>query len=105
MGRSACANTPVSARHALGWIFVPPTVLRHGPHGMGAVQLFVDAVPEANFFTLRESTAHDFQRLCAFDYVVNNADRKGGHCLAGTTAAFGPSTTASRSTPSSSCVR
>ena len=68
---------------ALGWIFVPPTVLRRGPHGIGAVQLFVDTDPEANFFTLREQHAHTFQRLCAFDYVVNNADRKGGHCLAG----------------------
>ena len=66
---------------SLGWIFVPPTVLRRGPHGIGAVQLFVDTVPDGNFFTLREQNTHTFQRLCAFDYVINNADRKGGHCL------------------------
>lgn len=66
---------------SLGWIIVPPTVLRRGPHGLGAVQLFVDALPDANFFTLREEHASDFQHMCVFDYVVNNADRKGGHCL------------------------
>jgi hypothetical protein len=68
---------------ALGWVFVPPTVLRKGPHGLGALQLFIDAVPNANFFSLREQYAFVFQRLCAFDYIVNNADRKGGHCLLG----------------------
>lgn len=68
---------------AIGWIFVPPTVLRRGPHGMGALQLYMDVVPEANFFSLREQYPAIFQRLCAFDYVVNNADRKGGHCLMG----------------------
>jgi uncharacterized repeat protein (TIGR03843 family) len=66
---------------SLGWIIVPPTVLRRGPHGLGAVQLFVDTVPGANFFTLRDEHAPVFQRMCAFDYIVNNADRKGGHCL------------------------
>jgi uncharacterized repeat protein (TIGR03843 family) len=30
---------------ALGWPAVPPTVLRDGPHGVGAVQLFVDVDP------------------------------------------------------------
>lgn len=68
---------------ALNWIFVPPTVLRRGPHGIGALQLYIDAVPESNFFTLREQYAHVLQRLCAFDYVINNADRKGGHCMLG----------------------
>lgn len=68
---------------AIGWVFVPPTVLRRGPHGIGAVQLYVDSVPEGNFFSLREHMPHVMQRLCAFDYIVNNADRKGGHCLLG----------------------
>ena len=68
---------------ALNWVFVPPTVLRRGPHGIGALQLYIDTVPQNNFFTLREKYAHIFQRLCAFDYVINNADRKGGHCLLG----------------------
>jgi uncharacterized repeat protein (TIGR03843 family) len=69
--------------HALGWNFVPPTVLREGFVGLGAVQLFIDADPEAHYFTLRDEHISVFQRVAAFDYIVNNADRKGGHCLKG----------------------
>ena len=39
---------------ALGWPLIPPTVLRDGPHGPGALQLYIDADPEANYFTFRE---------------------------------------------------
>ena len=68
---------------ALDWTLVPPTVLRRGRFGIGAVQLYIDAVSEGNFFSLRERCGAIFQRMCAFDYVINNADRKGGHCLLG----------------------
>ena len=68
----------------LGWGFVPPTVLREGPYGVGVVQLYVDVDPEANYFTLRHRYSHDFQRLAAFDALINNTDRKAGHCLLGT---------------------
>ncbi len=66
---------------ALGWGFVPPTVLRDGPHGVGAVQLFIEAQPEAHYFTLGEGYASEARRIAAFDCVINNADRKAGHCL------------------------
>jgi len=69
---------------ALGWSYVPPTVLRDGPHGVGSVQLYIDADPEEHYFTLQDRFVDDFQRLAAFDYVINNADRKSGHCLLGT---------------------
>jgi len=39
---------------ALGWMLVPPTVLRDGPHGPGMVQFYIHADPD---------------------------DRKAGHCL------------------------
>lgn len=65
----------------LGWPPVPLTVLREGPHGEGAVQLFVESDPTEHFFTLREERADDFRRFAAFDVVANNADRKAGHCL------------------------
>jgi hypothetical protein len=68
---------------ALGWGFVPPTVLREGPYGVGVVQLYVDVDPEANYFTLRQHYSHDCQRLAAFDALINNTDRKAGHCLLG----------------------
>jgi len=92
---------------ALGWPRIPPTVTREqGPHGVGAVQLFVDA--DGRHFlseqvrrpagpgssppggevghalawpggggTLRES----WLRIALFDVIANNADRKSGHCL------------------------
>jgi hypothetical protein len=69
---------------ALGWPSIPPTVMRQGPHGEGAVQLFVESDPSEHFFTLRDDRADDFRRLAVFDVVVNNADRKSGHCLLGT---------------------
>lgn len=66
---------------ALDWHIVPPTVLRDGPRGLGSVQLYVDHVPDANYFTLGTDFADQLQRIAAFDYITNNADRKGGHCL------------------------
>jgi len=66
---------------SLGWPAIPPTVLRDGPHGPGATQLFVDADPREHYFTLRHSRLKDFAPVAAFDVVANNADRKSGHCL------------------------
>lgn len=66
---------------ALGWPGVPPTILREGPHGPGAVQLFISADLQEHFFTMREERAEDFRSIAAFDVIANNADRKGGHCL------------------------
>ncbi len=68
---------------ALGWRLVPPTVVRLGPYGKGAVQWFVDADFRQHYFTFRDAAAHrpTLQRIAAFDLVINNADRKSGHCL------------------------
>jgi uncharacterized repeat protein (TIGR03843 family) len=43
----------------------------------------VDADFSQHYFTLLEDESWhpDLQRMAAFDIVVNNADRKGGHCL------------------------
>lgn len=68
---------------ALGWDFVPPTILRDGPYGPGAVQLFIAADPDEHYFTLQDRFTEEFQHIAVFDYVINNADRKGGHCLLG----------------------
>ena len=67
----------------LGWEVVPPTILRDGPFGPGSVQLFIDHDPRRHYFVLVEDEAHDeaLARMAAFDLVVNNADRKGGHVL------------------------
>lgn len=67
----------------LGWDLVPPTVERDGPLGVGSLQLFVPARFDEHYFTLRDDPAHEpwFHRLCIFDVVSNNTDRKSGHCL------------------------
>lgn len=91
-----------------GWGVVPPTVLRIGPLGEGACQLWMDEVdgvePLVGFVParrmpdgwLRVASARDddgrpyllahaddpgLARMALFDAVVNNADRKGGHVL------------------------
>jgi hypothetical protein len=67
---------------ALGWNLVPPTVARDGPFGVGAVQLYVEADPELTAFELVEAGNPVMPLIAAFDVVINNADRKAGHCLA-----------------------
>ncbi|MDQ0402853.1 putative repeat protein (TIGR03843 family) [Streptomyces sp. DSM 40167] len=92
---------------ATGWGLVPPTVLREGPYGEGMVQLWIEAVPEAELLALVDEEdpgpgwkgialaevgegrtallvhADDerLRRLAVLDAVINNADRKGGHLL------------------------
>ncbi len=92
---------------ALGWDLVPLTFLREGPHGRGMVQLWrepddqqaaVTIVPEGAVppgfrhvfdgvdqhdepISLVHEDSAALRRMAAFDVVVNNADRKGGHVL------------------------
>lgn len=93
-----------------GFDLVPPTVLRDGPMGPGACQLWIDdayaadatrlvdfvpadQVPDG-WHPVAEARGSDGRRyllahaddrglasLAVFDVVVNNADRKGGHVL------------------------
>ena len=81
LGRREVAAYLVAS--ALGWPNVPPTVLREGPEGLGSVQLFVPFEPQEHYFTLQDRFPDAFREIAAFDLVVNNADRKGGHCLLG----------------------
>ena len=92
-----------------GFGVVPPTVLRDGPFGPGMVQLWIDTDDERELVDVVEprSVARGWRtvlkargsggdpallvhaddpalrRMAALDVVVNNADRKGGHVLAG----------------------
>jgi uncharacterized repeat protein (TIGR03843 family) len=69
---------------ALGWGLVPPTIVRENlPFGEGALQLFIDHDPEEHYFTLLAHHQAAFRRLAVFDVLINNADRKSGHCLLG----------------------
>ena len=69
---------------ALDWSVVPLTIERDDvPHGIGSLQRFIDADFEQHYFTmLEDDETHDqLRRMAAFDFISNNTDRKGGHCL------------------------
>ena len=69
---------------ALGWGLVPETILRDdAPFGPGSLQRFVEADFAQHYFTLvKDQVWHDqLRRMAVFDLLVNNADRKSGHCL------------------------
>ncbi|MDG4766254.1 SCO1664 family protein [Solwaraspora sp. WMMD406] len=95
---------------ALDWPMVPPTVLRDGPFGPGACQLWIDEPaevtplvdfvpadqvppdwlpiaaardPAGTAYALAHADDPRLARMAVFDVVVNNADRKGGHVLVG----------------------
>lgn len=69
----------------LGFGLVPPTVVRNGPYGVGALQLFIHNDEDAHLFTMLKEGGYEatLRRLCVFDCVINNADRKSGHGLKG----------------------
>ncbi|WP_431032536.1 SCO1664 family protein [Streptomyces sp. P6-2-1] len=94
---------------AMGWDFVPPTVLREGPWGEAMTQLWIETAddgggllalqdaeePEEGWKAIglaeveEDRTALLVHRddprlrlLSVLDAVINNADRKGGHLLA-----------------------
>ena len=66
---------------ALGWGLVPPTLLREGPYGYGAVQAFIPHDPERHLLAVKGWDRRALRRLAAFDALINNADRKSGHVL------------------------
>jgi len=93
---------------ATGWDLVPPTILRDGPLGPGALQLWIDEPDDAesligfvpaydvppgwlavanardedgDAYALAHADDPRLARLAVFDAVINNADRKGGHVL------------------------
>lgn len=72
--------------HTLGFDLVPPTVIRDGPYGVGMLQLFIENDEESHLFTMLKEGGYEdvIRRLCAFDVLVNNADRKSGHALKAT---------------------
>jgi hypothetical protein len=82
LGKREVAAYLLSA--ALGWNIVPLTVYRDdGPLGPGSLQQFVVADLREHYFSLMPARAADFRTIAAFDVIVNNADRKSGHCLLG----------------------
>jgi hypothetical protein len=78
------ANREVAAyllSEATGWDIVPATVMRNGPLGGGMVQLWVEVDPDVDVLSLVVGDDPRLRRVCLFDVLANNADRKGGHLL------------------------
>jgi hypothetical protein len=66
---------------ATGWGIVPPTVLRDGPFGEGAVQAWLEADEKVDIVALVVGADRRLRPMCVFDVLANNADRKGGHIV------------------------
>lgn len=68
---------------SLGWEVIPATVVRDDVLGVGSLQRFVEADFSRHYFVLRDAGRYDDQlrRMCLFDLLANNTDRKGGHVL------------------------
>ncbi len=65
----------------LGWDFIPLTVIRDGPYGIGSVQQFIEHDPRENYYTLNEGNADALRCIACYDLVANNTDRKAGHII------------------------
>ena len=67
---------------ASGWEIAPPTVFREdGLHGPGMAQLWIEVDEAVSVAELLTAGDARLRRIAAFDAVVNNTDRKGGHLL------------------------
>jgi hypothetical protein len=67
----------------LGWNFIPPTVIRGGPHGVGTLQAYIEPAKGTPQRTLRTTFEEDLKRMFMFDLLTNNADRKSSHFFVG----------------------
>jgi hypothetical protein len=72
------------ACQALGWEFIPLTVIRDGPEGTGSMQLFVEIEGSPHRPQFTDAHRAELARIALYDLIANNADRKAGHCLVGT---------------------
>jgi uncharacterized repeat protein (TIGR03843 family) len=66
---------------ALGFGFVPFTILRVGPFGPGSLQQYIDHDPDLHYFSFKPADRQRLRPVAVFDLLINNADRKGGHIL------------------------
>lgn len=60
---------------------VPMTVLREGPFGEGAVQLWIDVDESLDMIEYFQRDIPELRKMALFDAIVNNTDRKIGHIL------------------------
>jgi len=66
---------------ALRWPFIPPTVIRDGPYGIGSMQFYVAPADGVSYFQFRAQHRRELRQITLFDHLVNNADRKVSHLI------------------------
>lgn len=66
---------------AMGLHLVPLTILRDGPFGEGAFQLWIDIDESIDLALYFRETNDHLRSVALFDAVINNTDRKIGHLL------------------------
>ncbi len=66
---------------AIGFGFVPFTLLRDGPFGPGSLQQYIDYNPSYHYFTFKPVDRQRLRPVTLFDLLINNGDRKGSHIL------------------------
>jgi hypothetical protein len=66
---------------AMGLYLVPLTILRDGPFGEGAFQLWIDIDESIDLALYFRETNDNLRSVALFDAVINNTDRKIGHLL------------------------
>lgn len=65
---------------ALGFHIVPVTVYREdGPHGPGSLQQYIEYDVEYHYFNFTVEDKQKLRPVVLFDFIANNADRKGSH--------------------------
>ena len=66
---------------AMGFHLVPLTILRDGPFGEGAFQLWIDIDESVDLALYFREINENLRKVALFDAVINNTDRKIGHLL------------------------
>jgi hypothetical protein len=66
---------------AMGLDLVPLTILRDGPFGEGAFQLWIDIDESVDLALFFREVNENLRSVALFDAVINNTDRKIGHLL------------------------
>jgi len=66
---------------AMSLHLVPLTILRDGPFGEGAFQLWIDIDESVDLALYFRETNDQLRSVALFDAVINNTDRKIGHLL------------------------
>jgi uncharacterized repeat protein (TIGR03843 family) len=60
---------------------VPFTILRDGQFGFGMVQQWIDIDQSVDLATFFSTNDLQLRKMCLFDAIINNTDRKIGHLL------------------------